>query len=458
MSGVLRLALACYSLAPLQRWVNGAALGLLAAGVVAGLTADDVWEGRNMFAFVMVGAILLVFIPTFAGGVALRFASTRSVLYLRPHGRARMLLAATLAITLTAALATLPFLAAQWFAATHGRIPGRFAAPLDVFMISWTLLVLWWVCMFALSRSVAMMGFIGLVPIVIVNAGKALVPYLPEPGWILLGGVVLWAMFARWYLQSVSVKRPEFPLSGDPAAGAEATPIGRLFSSVLSPRGRLSTPEALRMYLFGSASPLFFVLTGAWVALIFLVVQFMTAGGFRRAEPLVGMLPFLGFFNISLGFATARRARLLWLRTDLDRAGLFRLAERWGQFAAMTTWLVAAAAIVVPILLFQERSASAVVLYVFMQGVAAVALYYGGMAMIRGWSFPDVLLCILLVLLVIAQSAYFLPMRDPSMGSLAILLLAAGVVLLLLRGYAASCWHKLDWRVARMPRTGARSC
>src|SRR5690606_6324041 len=140
--------------------------------------------------------------------------------HLRPNGRIQLLLGATLALTLLAALVALPSLSMQWFLA-HNGLPAtrRLTDPLDAFMVSWSVLAVDWICIFALSRSMLAMALLGFLPILVISLGKVLVPIIPGAIWVLLPGIACWMLFAAWYLRTKSVTRPEFPMSGDPSVG-----------------------------------------------------------------------------------------------------------------------------------------------------------------------------------------------------------------------------------------------
>jgi hypothetical protein len=293
------------------------------------------------------GTMLLVVTPTFTGGVALRFASTRSLMHLRPHGRTRLLLGATLAITIIAALVALPSLTMELLMAANGRIPDlRHTSSLVMFLISWPVLAVGWICIFTLSRSMLATAVMGLLPITVITVGKVLAPVIPGPAWVFVPGLACWGAFWVWYLRTDFVTRPKFPLSG--GADLSDMPIGRLLARLDPARGTFSRPQAMLQYLFGCTSLRFFVLTGAVVALALGVVQLFTVGSLvRRTDQMLMMMPFFAFLTVSIGYTTARRVRFLWLRADLDRAGLFGTAERLGLGVAMTTWSVGCAAIMV---------------------------------------------------------------------------------------------------------------
>src|SRR5690606_13258345 len=118
------------------------------------------------------------------------------------------------------------------------------------------------------------------------------------------------------------VRRPDMTPAGgtiDPAS----TPLHWLLGPGMQ-KGKPSRSQASFIFLFG-ATPRLFVITGVWVALIFLVVHLFTSRGSMAPQrnwgsQLLFMLPFVAFFHSAIGTSTARRARLLWLRADMNRS------------------------------------------------------------------------------------------------------------------------------------------
>src|SRR5690606_23083341 len=143
---VLRIAASFFSIVALQRWMNwlAAALVLLA---LLNLKNDGV------LVLLLPAAGLLAIVPAFCGGVALRYACTHSLLHLRPHGRFRLLLGATLVITLTAAIIAMPFQIQAWSVALGSMHRPALPSPAFIFQMAWAALVVLWLGMFLICRS-----------------------------------------------------------------------------------------------------------------------------------------------------------------------------------------------------------------------------------------------------------------------------------------------------------------
>lgn len=458
MKAVLRIALAFFTLAPLQRWVNAAGLLMVGLGMLNMFTADMPRGGRGGFALVVFGAVLLVLVPTFAGGMAIRMASTRALLHLMPGGRVRLLAGATLTITLLAALGALPPMSMKWLAAVNGLGPSPgLTNPLDTFMMGWSVIALCWIVIFVASRSMLAMSLVGLLPMIGLGLAKVLVPINPAALWVLLPGVACWGLFAAWYLRTGSVTRPEFSFYGDPLGGFDATPIGRLIQRLSTPRSLPTRNEAIHHYLIGAPSAWPYMLSGAFVALILIAVQaIVPSHSTRSAYQLLDMLPYVSIAFVMMGFHAVRRARFLWMRTERDRTQLFHLAERQVLRASMTTWIFAATPVVAFTSLAESGNVTQLLLYAAIQAGMAVALCYGGMALTRNWSASDVWLCVAMFVLMIVQSKVFQPRPALSPDLQQSGLLWAAAAILLLRLHAARRWRALDWRVAKAPRPGTR--
>jgi hypothetical protein len=456
MNSVLRIALAYFTIVPMQRWMNGAGLLLLAYGAIQ-FTSADLGSGRTGFEFAMVGVGLLTLMPALGGGCALRFASTRTLLHVLPYGRVRALLGSMLTITLVAALVTLPFLAMEWFMARHGARPSPgHVPPLQMFLVSWPFFAAAWALIFAVSRSTLVWAVIGLMPVVVMSAGSALGPNFPGTWWVFVAGLACWAAFAAWYLRTASVTRPDFPLMSG-GSDPSVTPLGSLLVQVGATSGPVSRFQGQLQYLFGCASPLFFVLNGAWIAAIVVVLQLFTAGSlFERTDQLLHFLNIVAFISCAIGYNAPRRARLLWLRANLDRRGLFRLVEKQGLRYSMTAWLCAGTLLMICALIDRPELAPTLLLYFALQATVAVALFYGGLALTERWSARDVALGVGLGLLMMVQVVVSQPRGGPSSKALTWALIAAVGISLALRGYAARRWRTLDWRVAKLSRATMR--
>lgn len=457
MKPILHLLRGYFSMVPLQRWLNTLGLLLLAASAICTIGARNAVLGLLIF-----GVVSLALAPALAGGVALRFASTRSMLHLRPDGRRNLLIASTLAITLLALLITLPFIVEGWLDLRRGQPR---ATPMQVFPVVWTGVALLWISLFTCSRSGPSMGLVGLLPVTVLTIGKALGPLVPHPLWWLLPGLVAWLLFMRWYLRTESVNRPA-NLTNPGLHGDAQAPLLR-FLEPLIPDGESSRSKLQQLYLLGT-SVAGFAVSGLWVALIFLGVNMLVTwinsshrGAGAATQQLLFMLPFLGFFMFSIGQVIIRNARRLWLRERMDRSALFRTAEWHGLRACLATWSVTAALVLAVSLAREPSIARFAVLFVAAHTSLAICLFYGGMAMTRTWTgewiFRNGLLVTLLGAFFMVYLYQLKPELDASPATIIRMIIAALVFAAALRAYAASAWKNLDWRVARLPWSGARA-
>lgn len=449
MNTVLRIALTYFELVPLQRWLNLGGLLLLAVGAVIGIFADTVDEAKGVFMACLFGVLLIVVVPALGGGFAMRMASRPSVTHLRPHGRLKVLLGTTLAMTLIIVVLTVPTLAANAVMVLRDLQPAnRFGEPVAVLVVVWPLAAMSWIILFATSRS--MLGALAF-PLVVMGAMKLafLMNTYPKLTIILLVtvGPAAWLVFSLWYMRGGRIQQPQAPFQ---YAGAEQTSIHWLFGAE-RPHAP-ATPAAARFhYLLGVGSYSIFLMSGVWIAALFLLMQVVVPKAAPTREGLMMvMLPFLTFNSAVMGYTTARRARLLWLRTGADRAGLFRVAERLGVCASMITWGIVGGSVLVYALVMNPQSAAATLLYVASQGIAALCMFYGGFALVKDWSAPDKAITVGLIVLFFVQLTVLGPRPDGSpLQSWTALLLIAGVLALALRWYAQRQWRVVDWRLVR---------
>lgn len=455
MKAVLRLLSACFAMVPLQKWVSLAGLLLLAAA----LASHAFGRHNGTFGFALLGATLLALVPTFVGGVALRLGSTPSVLHLKPHGRIRMIAAATLTIMLLTALVALPLFLDHWLELQR---PGRRSIdPWQALAIIWTGMVMTWIALFTFSQSLFTFSLVGLLPLLGMGVARVTTPLQPHPLWWFAAGTLAWAMFTLWYLRTASVTRPALSVSAQSTDGVGMAPLLRLFDAVI-PAGTPTRAQAQHFYLFGGPLSMY-VLTGVWVALIFVVVNQFVVWFNAPGRPMVGhlnllaMLPYLGFFLFTQGITTVRRARYLWLRDCQPRAALFALAERLGLRATLTAWTITAAGVLVFALAGDSGKAGELILYVVAHLAFAICLFYGGMAMTHAWALRDVLLAAGLWLWFIVHLYQLQPHRDAEPGTALTMTLAALALAALLRWYAARAWRRIDWRVVLPSPPAART-
>lgn len=447
MSTVLRIAMTFFSAVPLQRWMNWIAAALMGFALV-NLGNDGV-----MFLAVP-AALLAVMVPAFWGGAALRHACTPSLLHVRPHGRAKLLLGATLALTLVAAIAALPFQIEAWSSEAGSARRADVPSAAFMFQIAWSALVIMWIALFAISRSQLAYALLGVLPVFVFLTGQRLLMHFGPLDWLLPGAALLWVGFGAWLMRTHQVARPAVMPSG---TSSDAHPFGGLMQ-LLPLSGRSTPANARSLHLLGGTLSMF-VVNGIWIALIFGVVH-LTMGNNGRGPGVYGsmfMLPFLGFMFAAVGFTTARRARMLWLRSGLDRGALFRQAEVTGLRAMLISWLIPAAVIIFAVVVRTQRPLPMLLAFALPALALAVGLFYGGMAMTRGLCVRDAVLALVLGVLFMAELALMHPARELSASNAAIAFAGALLAIVALRSYAMRAWRQLDWRVAKMPAPTART-
>lgn len=451
MSTVLRIALTYFQMVPMQRWMNLGGLLLLALGVVLGVLADTVEDAKGVFMACLFGVILIVICPAFGGAIAMRASSRPSIVHLRPHGRLKLLLGTTLAILLIVACLAIPTTAGNMVMVFHNLGPmNRFGEPLAVLVVLGSLIAMGWIVLFALSRTMLVaLAF----PLVVMAGMKVsfLLQTHPRLVAILLVtiGPLSWLLFGLWFLRAGRISQPQFPHDAMSSSGADNA-MRWLFDKDLSQVPATPAMAAFH-YLLGVGSYRVYLLTGVWIAALFLAMQFIVpTNSSNRNGMLMSMLPFLVFNSAVMGYTTARRARQLWLRVGADRAGLFSLAERLGLIASMATWCIVAGAVVAYWLLTSPERGAWILLYTASQAAAAICMFYGGFALVRDWSPGDKAITVGLILLFILQISVLGPSQS---GNLAIpwtsLLVIAGALALALRWYARRQWRVLDWRLIK---------
>jgi hypothetical protein len=170
------------------------------------------------------------------------------------------------------------------------------------------------------------------------------------------------------------------------------------------------------------------------------------------------MLPFLAFQFGALGYATARRARLLWLRAGMTREALFRLGERQALRASLITWAVVAVVAFALSALADPSRIPQQLLYVAASAAVGTVLFYAGFATVKAWHVGDMLLYIFLGVLFVVQFALAaMAWKDgDSTATTTSILLAAAILTIAMRWLAHRRWRGLDWRIATLPTVSSR--
>jgi hypothetical protein len=442
MKAVLNIAFTFFRFLPLQRALSVICAVLLALAVLsAALSQPDL---AMLPAFL--GVATLVLAPVMGGGVALRYCLSLPALALRPHGRGRVMLGATLAITLIAVLVTLPVVVARLAAAQPLSL-----FPATLFAMIWTGTALIWIVVFVISNSRQGLALMMLLPFLFAKFSASLVPLLLHAPWLLSAGLAAWVAFALWYLRPHPIRRVTW-LGGAPAQANEQSET--FLADPLETRFR---EMATRQYLLGKPSLSHHAFTGlaalVFVALLMLWMNWVTHGRQNANAarwPLVFLCQFT-LFGMSMGYSIVRRARLLWLRAGLDRSGLFVLAERTGLTASYLSIGVAASGLALWMWARSPETGPGLLVAVPAILVLAASLFYLGMALTRGWNVLDVLLGAGLLGLLIAHFVLLRPWA-PTAGPRMPWLIGISVMLIpVLRLHALYRWRSLDWRIATIP-------
>jgi hypothetical protein len=454
MRGVLQLALVYFSVVPLHRWVSLVGAALMVFSIVLAVSSSSM----DALSPALLGAGILAMGPVLLGGGMHRHASSRTLMHLRPNGRLRMLLAATLAVTLLAAIAMIPALVSQAIPSpATGTGPFREMSPFATFAFVWSLAALMWAGTFITGASHLQGLLFGFLPLLLLKFGKALAIVLPPAPVVLAASIIAWAAFGLWYTHVRSLR--QMPSYGDRTTESPAgTAAAFLQSRFGSARGTMSLAGAMNQYLLGACSPggYALVLGLSWVLLpctaLLVLANFVFPASESAVARLVAQLIFLPLFmitNASLGFSLTRRARLLWLRPGQDRASLFERAERSGLLISLLPLGIAATAFLAFSLASWPERATAILFFGGAQLTFALCLFYCGLSLTRGWAAVDVLLCLALCILFPVELVVFRPWNEQQPAVAAVL----GAMLLLvplLRWHARRRWHALDWHIARM--------
>ncbi len=443
MSAVLRIALTYFSLAPLQKWLSIAGVALLAGALLV--------PGPAVAIAALLGAVLVVFGPLLVGGASMRYGSRRSLLQLRPGARWKMLAAALLAVCVMMAIG----LVAAWTVsrAGLGQLSAATAiAPTQLALAVWGIASICWVCSFAASASRFLRVALFVVFVTISYRQWELLRALHSPPLVLASvGAACWLAFALWYLRTHQVGRPGWGAYTAALLGFGANVPGDRISPLLDARDQ-SRAVATRAYLLGTASLTGFVLPGLVMsAVALLLIRFPHATNAPGSFPLpVVFLNLFSWLAAALAAMATRRARLLWLRAGVDRASLFLLTERTTLQAAGLMMLGGTFVLTGYSIAVRPDLAPQTAVYVATQLSCALALFYFGMSLTRGWTAGRIAGAIVLGLGWIAQMILMPPHSRGISPVIAPAILGIAVLLaLLLRQHASKRWQSLDWHLTR---------
>lgn len=452
MSAVLRIALSTFSFVPLQRVLNFIGGPVMAIALLWELLRPE--SALIATFFMAMGMLLIVLTPFGGGGAALRYASTPSLLHLRPRGRLRMLLGAGLGITFVATLVVFPF-AMQKLMHLRGGPPPSDVPLVPLFTVMWISTALAWAGMFGvLGARRQLLPIVFIIPFAIGPVARFVGTSSVAVAFFVFGSLAAIAAFVGWYARTDLVRRP--------GASCNPTPWGLgLPYWQGTPRESQPMPSSagvLRQYLLGSASLATPMLSSL------MLVAFM---GLMAALPLfmgkqheLGLNPFLFLMLATMGMSAAtqghiiaRRARLLWLRAGLDRSALFALAGRQGLVFTALAYVIPMVALLGSAIWLQPEQTSALLAYGVAVLASGICLLYAGLSTTHDWDFADIALMSFMALLQIFMVVLTRPGAANSIAWALGFTAALAVLARVLRAHALRRWLELDWRVMRMLQT-----
>jgi hypothetical protein len=455
-AGSIRIALTYFSALPLMRWTNGAGLAMILGALALRMVSHrkEIFEAS---AGLTIFGGLLFLLPWLLGGGMMRAASTRAMLHQRPWGRHRMLLGATLVVTLMAAALTLLMLSLDPDGIRGvSAPPWAGIAPLPLFAMAWTLTAMTWVATFIAAGNLLLSALIGFVPLMLVKFGRTIVGFMPDASTVFFLGVILWAAFSLWYLLAPSIR----PGIHSRARMGEAydNPVSRFFQWAMGTHRNASRARATDQYLLGGAARgqlllgVILILIAALIHLVLGPLVFTATPDLVVLRPVAPLFlaPVIIITSGAFSFALTRRARILWLRAGLDRVALFRRVERTGIMgAALSFGPFMVGALLYSIMIWPAYS-NTILAFLVAQIAFLVCLFYGGLSLTRGWSAVDALLCIGLAILFAVEVTLLQPWSNQPNAAAPLVVGALLALALLLRWHARRRWLLLDWRVARM--------
>jgi hypothetical protein len=402
------------------------------------------------------GGVFVLLVPVMLGGGMMRAASSRIILHQRPWGRQRMLLGATLAITLIAICGTLLVTAVEELQRQNGSLQHA----LEVFALAWSLVATTWVCVFIAAGNRLLSFLFGFVPLAIARYGTAVFGEMPDARLLVVMSVILWTCFSFWYLRAGQIARLVYGKAG--REELYNSRINRFFQWAAGAGRRASRARATEAHLLGM-SPMGSFVTGVYFVVVGALLYFMFTifTGHLKNAPLQFLAPFYLLPVVVLcwavmGYALSRRVRVLWLRAGLDRLGLFREVERSGLLVGLVGIGVFLIALLLYALAKWPANKETILIFVAVQVPCVACFFYGGMSFTQRWAAMDTLIATGLCALLAAQ---ILLLRPWSGEPRPVAPFVLGTVLALapiLRWHARRRWLSLDWRVARVAQLPLR--
>jgi hypothetical protein len=448
-TGAIRIALTYFSAAPLQRWTGGIGVTLILVALAMRAVSRDTFIIVPSVLLLALGIILIVLVPAMLGGGMMRAASTRTILHHRPWGRQRMVLGATLAITLVALCAPLLDTAMSELPSQRsGRRP-----VLEVLAFAWSFVAITWVCVFIATGNRLLSVSIGFLPLAIAKFGETIFGELPA--WLLVVmSVILWACFSLWYLQAPQIRQLVYSKTRQVEVYDNA--FNRFFQWVAGADRGVSRARAMDAYLLGLspkaslAMGVYFVVGAAIMHFIF---HIYTGDSKNAALQLLTPMFFLPVILLTwgvLGYAFSRRIRVLWLRAGMDRSRLFREAERSGLLVGLLGFGIFLIALLLYALAKWPANKETILVFIAVQVPFLACVFYGGMSLTRGWAAFDVLIAMGLSAALAAEIVLLRPWSGEPRPVAPFVLAATLGLVPILRWHARRRWLTLDWRVARL--------
>lgn len=455
MRAAVRIGQTYFCAVPLQSWLNVIGGALLLLGLLPVLLGSRSPNAILLATLgILLGGTFIAMTPALLGGAILRFASTRAILHLRPHGRQQLLLGTTLALTMLAFMATTAHQVLAVLTPAKAATSDHFLQlpAFHVFAASWSILAAVWVAIF--TATAHRLGFVLLwfVPLLMTQDRiRALVPAPPDCFAYAAAG---WIAFCLWYLRTPAIRRVSM-VQDTSSTMFEQTPAGSMqsFLESLRPSTTVSRATTLRQLLLGSPSVLGQAWFVIWIGALLLILLFAFLPQRGPRTPQVMLMIILVGNCGTIGYAAVRRARLLWLRIGGGREALFDLAERHAFPGTMVMLVAGAGVTLAANALTGVAITLPLLLFITTQIAFGICVLYGGLTMTGNWTVARVLAVVGFVVLLMVNVGLLVPRSDISIS---IRIAAIGVLLLLaglLRAWALHSWRTLDWRVAQLPRT-----
>ncbi len=431
MKGALRVMWLIFAAFPIQRWL--CAIGLLF------IVAAFLIPGAAPLA--ILGLVLPVLPTLFGSGVILRVLLSPRTMRLIPRGRERVLAAMVLATLTISSLSTVVL----WsLGLLHGSA------------------LVFWIRVEAVASLVLVTQFVSarrnfgpFIWMIVLCIALPLLPrttlaavvkfFAARDGLLAAIAAAVWVGFGIWFLGVREFQNPNLI----------AARRGHLFKL------RISSDIARRTFLLGAPSTDRRVIVSGAIGALALTVAWwllllITGTHASFAERVSDSLPFvlgLSAYGGMFGLRVTRRSRFLWLRTGLDRVGVFKAceAQAWRSYIAATisfslllpvAWAVSPSLPLLPLALSLTFHLA-----------LGTCLLYLGLMNVRGWTALDVILAIVLVgawmtVTLLSVPAAKLGTTPPLMP---IWIGAAALGALAFRQIGLLRWRRIDWLVCKPP-------